>query len=411
MTVTRVLHITPSVRLLGARRSLLALVRELAGTKYEPLVLVPSRGGLTDELEKYHIRVRELRLPPWRKGSSWLSMPSQVASLRKLIQQEKIGLIHCNEIYPTPHSLAAASSGGLMSELASAVMMRRLIHPLNLPIVTHMRLSVTPRLIHNYMLEHTNRIIAVSHGAAADFDGYTWKERKVRVVYNGIDFTDFDRAAQRRETIRARLGYGPEHFVIGQIGLQMPRKRPRFLIDAAAELVKLAPETRLLFVGEASPGQESYVAELRKRVDELGLQNHVQWIPFQQQVADYFAALDLNVLLSNDEGFGRVVIEAASVNVPTIGSDVGGIPELIEDGITGHIIGAPKSTEEEFNRLTTAFAHLAYALIVEPERRQAMGRAANERARRLFNTTCHAQAVSHVFDEAMEEHRRNQPPW
>lgn len=411
MTITRVLHITPTVRLLGARRSLLALVNELAGTRYEPIVAVPSTGAITDELDKRRLRWCLLPASPWRKGMAWLRIPSEVRAMRAFIRKENIGLIHCNEIYPNPHALVAASQGGLAAECASTFMMKRPLHPLRIPVVTHMRLSVTPKLVRNYLLEHATRIIAVSHGAAADFDGFTWKDRKVRVVHNGVDFGPFERAAARRAEIRRRLGYSPDDFVIGQIGLLMPRKRPMFLINAMPEILNLSPNVRVLFVGAASPGQDSYVTQLQKRAEELKVADRIQWIPFQDSVAEFFAALDLNVLLSNDEGFGRVIIEAGAVGVPTIGSDVGGIPEVIEDGVTGYVLGPRNCPDAQFDTLTTGFAHLVYGLASDPSLRMAMGNAAHDRAHTLFSTPHYAAGVTHVFDEAMEEHRRNQPPW
>ncbi len=411
MTIRKVLHITPSVRLLGARRSLLTLVRELAGTRYEPVVLAPAAGALTEELDKRRLPWRELRLPPWRKAASWLTIPGRVRALREIIRDEKIDLVHCNEIYPNPHALVAASAGPAMRELASAALLHRPTYPLGVPVVTHMRLSVTPRLVRNYLLEHATRIICVSHGAARDFDGFTWRDRKVRVVYNGVDFGEFEAARGRREAVRERLGYGPGDFVIGHVGLMMPRKRPRFLIETAPELLRLLPQARFLFVGEASPGQAHHLDELKARARELGVDHAVRFLPFQQQVADIFAALDLNTLLSNDEGFGRVVIEAAACRVPTVGSHVGGIPELIVDGETGYILGPPDCPDAEFSQLTTGFAHLVLGLARREPVREEMGRRAYERARKLFSMEQHARSVVEVFDEAVEEQRLNQPPW
>jgi glycosyltransferase involved in cell wall biosynthesis len=411
MATYRVLHITPSVRLLGARRSLLTLVRELAGSRFEPLVLAPSDGGLTHELDKRHLRWVKLRMPPWRKAMSWATIPGRVAALRELCDRERIDLIHCNEIYPNPHALVAASGAPLGREFASALLQKRLLYPLRIPVVTHMRLSVTPRMVRNYMLAHATRVIAVSNAAAADFDPFTWKSRTVRVVYNGVDFEEFGDAVTRRGATRQRLGYKPDDFVVGQIGLLMPRKRPRFLVECAPEILRLVPNAKFLLVGEASPGQQNFVEELKALVDSLGVAHAFRFLPFQQQVADYFAALDLNVLLSNDEGFGRVVIEAAAAGVPTIGSNVGGIPELILDEETGYILGPRDAGDTEFALLGTGFAHMVYSLAANPEFRHAMALKAHTRCRELFSMERAARGVVNVFEEAIAEKRAEQPPW
>lgn len=411
MQPVRVLHITPSVRLLGARRSLLTLVTEIAGTRYEPVVLAPAAGPLTEELDKRRLPWIELRLPPWRKGWSWLSIPGRVSALREICARERIGLIHCNEIYPNPHAVAATGNRSVATELLGSLASKRRIGRAGIPIVTHMRLSVTPRMVRNYMLEEATRIIAVSDGAASDFDPFPWKQHKVRVVHNGIDFEEFDRARERRSTLRTGLGFTDDDFVIGQIGLLMPRKRPRFLIEAAAAIVRAVPRCRILFVGEASPGQEAYVEDLKRAAAELGITNEVVFLPFQRRIADFFAALDLHVLVSNDEGFGRVIIEAAAAGVPTIGSNVGGIPELIVEGETGHLLGDPDANDDEFWKEMPRFVELAVDLARNPERRCALGNAAREFAGRKFAARRYATGVMKVFDEALAESGATRDPW
>jgi len=406
MKRVRVLHITPSVRLLGARRSLLVLAAGLAGSRYEPLVLVPAAapGSLTEELDRRHLPWRRLPMPPWRKLGSWAVMGWRVRALRALCVEENIGLIHCNEIYPNPHAVAAAHGGAIIPQLATAMLDGRVLGPPRLPVVTHMRLSVTPRMVRNYLLEHATRLIAVSEAAAADFNPFTWKARKVRVVHNGVDFEEFALARERRHLLRRQLGFADTDFVIGQIGLLSPRKRPKFTLAAAAIILALAPHTRFVFVGEASPTNKGYLDELKREAAERGIADAVRFVPFQQRIADYFAALDLNLLLSNDEGFGRVIIEAAAAGVPTIGSNVGGIPELIRDGETGWIVGPRNASDEAFEALLPDFAEMVARLAYAPEIPRAAGEAARAHCRAQFSADRYVEGVARVFDEALEDH-------
>ncbi len=107
--------------MLGARRSLLTLVKEIAGTRYGTLrcwcrpVALP-----TDQLDRRRLPYRVLKLPPWRKGTAWLQMLPRLHALRRLCREEKIGLIHCNEIYPNPHAVVATRSVGAWSAKALA---------------------------------------------------------------------------------------------------------------------------------------------------------------------------------------------------------------------------------------------------------------------------------------------------
>lgn len=407
----RVLHITPSVRLLGARRSLLALVKELAGTRVESLVVVPSKGALTDELDRLKIPYRVVFLPPWRKGKSWTTMAKQVRALRAVIKEFGPDVIHCNEIYPTPHALTAAAGGPVWVELLSRLIMRKPLQPLQLPVVTHMRLSVNARLIKNYYLADATRLIAVSHGAAADFDGYSWKDGLVRVVYNGIDFEPFEKARARRAAVRQELGFDNQAFVIAQIGLMMPRKRPRFLIDAAPEILRRVPQARFLFIGDASPGQQAYLDGLKARVKDLGLEDKCRWLPFQTDIAPYFAATDLNMLVSDEEGFGRVILEAAAAGAPTVGSRVGGIPELIEDGKTGFLLGQTGNSDAQFWEEQQRLVDVVERLAADPAFHESMADAAHERARRRFGLDQYVSGCVSVFEEARAVIDQQREPW
>lgn len=411
MRSIRVLHITPSVRLLGARRSLLTLARSFAGTRVEPIVLAPAEGPLTEELDKRHLRWIRLRLPPWRKGIYWPLVPLRLAALKTICRAEKIDLIHCNEFHSNPHAVIAGASGSTMVQTVSRTLHGHLLPPLDVPVVTHMRLSVTPRMIRNYYLEDATRIIAVSQGASAGFDHCWWKSRKVRVAYNGIDLDEFEEARRGRRLMRARLGFGDDDFVVGQIGLLMPRKRPRFLIDAAPAILQRSPNVRFLLVGEASPGQERYLDELKSLAQETGVAHAVRFLPFQRHIAEIFAAIDLNVLLSNDEGFGRVVIEAAGAGVPTIGSNTGGIPELIVHGRTGCLIGGRNAGDAEFARELPRFAEIVSELARDRELSRLLGAAANERAHDLFSAERCVRDVLRVFEEALDVFDRNRLPW
>lgn len=412
MKRTRVLHITPSVRLLGARRSLLTLVKGLAGTRFEPLVLVPKPGPLTEELDKRGLAWIALSLPAWRKAGSWLNLPWQVKALRRILLQNEIDLIHCNEIYPTPHAVVATSSGSIGRELLGALAIKRRVSPGRIPIVTHHRLSVTPRMIRNYMLGEATRLIAVSEAAAQDFAGCPWLGEKVRVVYNGIDFEDFEQARAWRERTRDQLGLSARDVVVGSIGLLMPRKRPKFILECVPAILQKVPETKFLFVGDPSPGQERYKEELQAEVSRLGVEHAVRFLPFQERIAHIFAALDVHVLLSNDEGFGRVVIEAAALGVPTIGSNVGGIKELIRHGETGFLIGDDTAADDKaFWHFQGDFVRAVVELARAPSLRQSMGAAAYAFCRERFSAQHYVEGVMRVFDEALAEFEATAPPW
>jgi len=377
-------------------------------------VVVPARGALTDELDKLGIPYEVVFLPPWRKGKSWLTMRRQVAKLRSVIDEWQADVVHCNEIYPNPHALVATAGGGVRRELVSRFLQRRPLVPQRIPVVTHMRLSVSDRLIGNYYLEDADRLIAVSNGAASDFDAYSWKAPRVRVVYNGIEFEPFMAAREKRDEVRERLGFGSEDFVIGQFGLMMPRKRPKFLIDAAPEILQRVPNAKFLLIGDASPGQERYLVDLKQVVESRKLQGAFKFLPFQTDIAPYFGAIDLNMLVSDEEGFGRVILEAAAAGVPTVGSRVGGIPELIENERTGFLLGEPGSDgsqDEVLWKETETFAGIVERLANDSDMRQKIGNEARMWAVANFSVERYVNGCVGVFEEAIDEFDKRRDQW
>ena len=151
-----VLYLTPSSKLLGARRSLLALADTLDSARWRPIVCGQSRGDLGHELAKHDIAFEVLKLGWWRKGKYFLRRPFAIRALAALVQSHKVDLIHCNEFYPNPYAVRAR-------DIAEKKTGRRI------PVVTHMRLTITERMIRNYDLRRAEAIAVVSEKAGEDF--------------------------------------------------------------------------------------------------------------------------------------------------------------------------------------------------------------------------------------------------
>jgi glycosyltransferase involved in cell wall biosynthesis len=391
--------------MLGARQSLLSLARGLRrGGRFAPIVGVPRPGALTEHLEEAGVPWIVLPTSPWRKVKSWRAIPGEVAAIRRVIKDHKIRLVHCNEIYPLPHALTAAAPDPLLLALARRTFLRR-IWPENqtsIPVLAHTRLGLRPRLVRNYHVEDARRIIAVSDAMAQDLRPFPKATQRTTVVHNGIDLTPFEAAHREREKARANLGFLPEHVVFGHIGLLGPRKRPEYLLKAAPAILREVPHARFLIVGDPSPTDPGYRDRLHKLAYDLGIEPHTVFVPFQKDVTRFFSALDIHILLSNEEGFGRVILEAAGAKVPTIATRIGGIPELIQAAETGYLIGGPEvATQAGMDDALGGFVRMAIELARDPARRHRMGEAANRLAHERFSEASYVHGVEGVFLEVL----------
>ena len=148
--------------------------------------------------------------------------------------------------------------------------------------------------------------------------------------------TDVFQQKERRDPVEAASD-------IVYAGVLIPRKGLHHLLRAFAALDQ--PQARLQLVGGAE--NAGYAASLREKSKELGISDRVHFhgAVSQAELANFFAAARVMVLPSLSEGLGRVVVEAMLVGTPVIGSRVGGIPDLIEPGVTGWLVESGNEAE------------------------------------------------------------------
>ena len=190
-----------------------------------------------------------------------------------------------------------------------------------------------------------------------------WAAR-TSVIHNAVDLRSFGRelAVEERESRRAALGIAPGHLAIGSVGLLAERKGYEYLIRALAALLPDVPSIRLVLIGGGE--QEQY---LRTLADELGLTPYVHFLGWRGDVPDLLSVLDLYVQPSLTEGLPHTVVEAAASGLPIVATRVGGIPEVIQDGISGVLVDP---------RDATGLASGITRLLADPATRQALGSAA-----------------------------------
>jgi glycosyltransferase involved in cell wall biosynthesis len=133
--------------------------------------------------------------------------------------------------------------------------------------------------------------------------------------------------------MRARLGYASDDFVLGTVARLDPRKGLDTVVDALSVNALRHPRLRFLVVGDG--GERTRLAA---RAEAHGVAGRVAFVPHQIHVTPYLAAMDLFVAPSRTEGLGLAIIEALAAGVPVLASSVGGIPEVVEDGVCGRLL-------------------------------------------------------------------------
>ncbi|OLE52985.1 MAG: hypothetical protein AUG74_21310, partial [Bacteroidetes bacterium 13_1_20CM_4_60_6] len=178
------------------------------------------------------------------------------------------------------------------------------------------------------------RVIANSQATAAALRARGGTRARVDVVYNGLDRALFAAVTDGQTTaLRAALGLGNAP-VIGLFGRIAPWKGQHIAIRALG-LLGSDSEAHLLIVGDALFGEESYAAEVRELVAQLGLASRVHFLGFRTDVPVLMRAVDVLVHTSTaPEPFGRVIAEGMLAERPVIATAGGGASEIVQPGVT-----------------------------------------------------------------------------
>jgi glycosyltransferase involved in cell wall biosynthesis len=216
---------------------------------------------------------------------------------------------------------------------------------------------------------------------------------RVKVVYNGIPENRLDGVASQSEA-RRMLGVLPENQVICCVAHLSLKKGQMHLINAVAMLKDRFPKLVCLLAGEGD--QQS---ELEQQAVKLGIADRVRLLGFRSDVMSVMNAADVVVLPSvAKEGLGLVLVEAALLEKPTIGSNAPGIDEAIQDGVTGLLVppGDAKALADALARL-----------LEDPDLCRKLGTAGRERSLDLFSQASMVSGFESVYREMLSLRNRD----
>lgn len=224
----------------------------------------------------------------------------------------------------------------------------------------------------------SDRVFCISDATATIFTKRN-RASKVETLYNPIDLAAFT-GAERSGAVRASLGAADGEILVGTVGRIHPRKDLETFVRAAALAGPARPRLRFVVVGAPEgPAEEAYLSQLRATTASLGMSDRLLFAGARRDIPAVFRALDVFVLSSRHEGFGRVVAEAMAAGIPSVVTREGALPELISEGTSGLCAAATDAQD---------FAAQIQKLADSPELRAALGAAARSRARNFDAVAC-----------------------
>jgi glycosyltransferase involved in cell wall biosynthesis len=242
--------------------------------------------------------------------------------------------------------------------------------------------SFLMRWVARFTLRHADVLRVVSHSTEQQLEH--WEPGKP--IYQFPAWTDVDTFLQAGSEDTEGAG---QHILYA--GVLTPLKGVHHLIDAFASIAQHCPQMSLILVGHAS--NKAYAAMLHEQVGRLRLAGRVQFVAQvpQWELARWMRKACVLVLPSTSEGLPRVIIEAMATGLPVIGSCVGGIPEMIENGVTGFLV-LPGDATALADRLRWVLEH--------PKEAREMGRRARTFVQHFFSTTAYVQGYQQIFAAA-----------
>jgi len=319
---------------------------------------LPTRLTELNERVRFH-EVEMMSYPLFEHQPYTLALATKMATVA---ESENLDLLHVH--YAIPHSI-------------SAILARESLKPnRRLPVITTLHgTDITLVGADRSYLPVTRYGIAQSDGVTAISEylaratAETFGFDQVTVIPNFVCGSEYRR--QLVPELRRELSPEGEPLLV-HVSNFRPVKRPVDCVEVLAGVLRRGGKARLVMVGD---GSERGRAEHRARC--LGIERHCTFVGKQPRIVDYLSASDVLLLPSEQESFGLAALEAMACEVPVVASRVGGVPEVVDDGVTGYLsaVGDVEKMSEDAARL----------LSDEGARRE-MGRRARESALARYST-------------------------
>lgn len=193
-------------------------------------------------------------------------------------------------------------------------------------------------------------------------------------------------------TLRSELKLSEQDVLVGCVAVLRPNKGHLELISAISPLLRMRPRLHFVIAGGGSPLFE----QLQAQITQCGLTRQIHLLGTRRDVPNVLAGLDVFCLATRQEALGTAFIEAAASGLPVIGTDVGGVGEVIEPGVTGLLV--PLDDAQALQQALTQ-------LIDSPELRQKMGQAGQQRilTGNLFSVRALATRTECIYTRWLDE--------
>lgn len=364
----KILHIQVLPKLSGAQKISLEILRGLPDSEYEKWILFSDELDAGDKAvcEKAfrNAGVKVLYSKKLRRAIGFKDIPALI-EIYKLCRREKFDIVHT-------HSTKPGIIGRIAATLAGIPLVVHTVHGL-----AFHKFVKFPKWQFYWACEmfasvFCDKIILVNQYYKKYFKKFS---NKCTTIYNGVNFSEM----QKMDAVPH------DTFKILFVGRLDNQKDPMTLLKAAKIVAEKSPEVEFTLVGDG----EKY-DECAKFINENRLENNIKLAGWQNDVSPFYASHDLFAATSIYESFGLMFLEAGFYGLPVVATDVEGIPEVVQDKVTG-LLCAPRNPE--------GIAGNILKFMCDPRLKEHMGKSSRERATVKFDVGTMIRQYEEIYNQ------------
>jgi glycosyltransferase involved in cell wall biosynthesis len=375
----RILYTMPGKVAGGGHLGTLEIMVRLRSYGFEPVAAVNyEEGHVIDLMREYDISSAFI---PGYPGLLMRNIPqflNQIFLFWKTIAKEKISLLHLSDLITGHYGIFAA-------RLA------------RIPSILHMKSLYWTKEYgwpNRRILSQASMILAISDAVHEACLEARLPKNKIFTIHDGVDLKHFHVKEDMILKVRRDLGIEKDRLVIGFVGrLGVEWKNEPLVYRLVGKLSQRNERISLLVVGGPYDGKNETFEKSKKLARELGGKAEIRFLGSRKDVPAVLPAMDVYLVPSKEEPFGRVVIEGMAAGLPVVGSNNGGIPEMITDGQDGFLC-----SPEDFNGWITAVR----TLLEKPELRRRIGLNARKTVEKRFTLGKMIEKVARIYFVLLE---------
>ncbi|MGH2395796.1 MAG: glycosyltransferase family 4 protein [bacterium] len=357
--MVKVCRVITRLNIGGPAQHVVLLVRRIDTNGWSSTLVAglvdPHEGDMLDLA--YASGLRPVVIPTLRNGANLAGDLASFVHLYRLFRRTRPDIVHL-------HLFKARLLGGLAARLAGVPLVAETFHGTLFEEYFSPPIRWVVVVIERLLARSMHAIVAISEQVARELVDLRVATRdKLTVIPLGLDLSRFSEPA-RPATLRVELSIAEHVPLVGMVGRLVPIKGVSFFIAAAKQIVQQIPNAHFVVIGDG-PDR----LRLERQVDEAGLRDHVRFLGWRKDLERLYPDLDVVVLSSMNEGTPVAIIEAMAAGRPVVASCVGGVPDVIEDGVTGLLVPSKDPA---------ALASAVVWLVTHAEARRRMGKAARE---------------------------------